>query len=230
MQLAKLPGGERVEAEPGATATCPCCDAIVIPKCGQVVSWHWAHKGADCDSWAEGESAWHSSWKAEWPSECREVVIGPHRADVCVAHRVVIELQHSHLSVEEIAEREAFYKSAVGKVVWLWDVREPFESGRLKIKPRADYYTFRWSHARRTIAACTGPVYWDLGNGRVFFAAKMHNHERDDAGRVAWGTKFEPFAGWGHVLTREDVLRRYQATSQVRETNPNLSGGLFDGC
>lgn len=226
MEWAKIPDGSRVRAEPGVTATCPCCNTTVIPKCGQVVSWHWAHKGADCDPWAECESEWHSSWKEEWPEECREVVIGPHRADVCTPNGVVVELQHSHLPVEEIQERESFYKAAVGRIVWLWDVVEPFEAGRLKIRPAGEYYTFRWSHARRTIAACTGPVYWDLGNGNVFFAAKMHHKERDEQGRIAWGTKFEPFAGWGHVITRDDLLRRYHAPVQPK-LKPSATGGLF---
>lgn len=46
--------------------------------------------------------------------------MGPHRADIRRDDGLVIELQASSISAEEIAEREAFY----GEMVWLLDGRE----------------------------------------------------------------------------------------------------------
>ena len=59
MFLARL-GAERVRATPGGCATCPMCGGKVIAKCGDIMSWHWAHEASDCDTWSEGESDWHA--------------------------------------------------------------------------------------------------------------------------------------------------------------------------
>ena len=108
--------GKRLEASPKARGTCPCCKGVVIAKCGQLVSWHWAHTVKDCDSWSEPESDWHIGWKSLFPKHCQEVTIGDHRADV-QTNRGVIEFQKSYLSVEEIQAREKHY----GNMVWVID-------------------------------------------------------------------------------------------------------------
>lgn len=108
--------GRKIQAFPGATATCPACGGEVVPKCGEIVEWHWAHKARDCDNWGEPESQWHLGWKARFPVEWQEVVMGPHRADVR-APRGVIEFQKSAISAAEIREREQFY----GKMIWVVD-------------------------------------------------------------------------------------------------------------
>lgn len=78
--------GQLIEASKGATAYCPGCGSRVRPKCGSIVTHHWAHiSGGDCDIWSEPESAWHKRWKEHFPMHCREVVMGAnneHRADV----------------------------------------------------------------------------------------------------------------------------------------------------
>lgn len=93
---------------------------MVIARCGEVNSHHWAHRRADCDPWSEPMSAWHLWWQRQFPIEQREVVIERegvrHRADVRLAHGGVLELQASHLAVEDIHEREQFY----GHMAWLF--------------------------------------------------------------------------------------------------------------
>ena len=116
--------GQLIEAKKGAIAYCPGCGNQVRPKCGAIVTHHWAHiSGGDCDAWSEPESDWHKGWKEYFPMHCREVVMGEnneHRADVRLDNGLVIELQHSSISPETIAEREQFY----GFMVWLFDARE----------------------------------------------------------------------------------------------------------
>lgn len=107
------------QAWPGAKGTCPSCGAELVPKCGEITSWHWAHKARDCDSWGEPESEWHLAWKQRFPSDWQERVMGQHRADV-LTPRGVIEFQRSGISPEEIRSREAFY----GRMVWVVDARE----------------------------------------------------------------------------------------------------------
>ncbi len=112
--------GNRIEASPGAQAHCAGCKGPLIAKCGSVNKWHWAHRSKDCDSWHEPEGAWHLGWKSMAPKEWTEVVMGPHRADIRRDDGLVIELQASTISAEEIVERENFY----GRMIWLLDGRD----------------------------------------------------------------------------------------------------------
>lgn len=100
-------GGNKVEATPGAAATCSSCRSQLIPKCGRVNRWHWAHRAGDCDRWGEGETDWHLGWKARAPMDWCEVVIPPHRADIRRDDGLVIELQHSRISPADVEAREA---------------------------------------------------------------------------------------------------------------------------
>jgi len=159
MLYARSKTGKIIEAAPHQEGYCPACGNCVIAKCGDVKVWHWSHvANRDCDPWHEPESQWHIDWKQSAP-RC-EVVIGPHRADIVTRDGVVVELQHSYLSVAEIQEREAFYQ----KMIWIFDCRDPYEQGRIQLRlDGEDRYFFRWSHSRQTIASCIMPVYLDLG-------------------------------------------------------------------
>jgi competence protein CoiA len=118
-----LVDGERQEAQPNLSGKCPACDQAMVPKCGEVKIWHWAHKGRrDCDSWWENETEWHRAWKNHFPPDWQERVryAGDgerHIADVETTHGWVIELQHSSISPEERRSRDAFYRN----VVWVVD-------------------------------------------------------------------------------------------------------------
>jgi competence protein CoiA len=164
--------GERIQAEPRMPAECPVCGARVIAKCGDIVSWHWAHTSADCDEWAEADSAWHRTWQEQFPEHMREVTMHPHRADVLTPAGVV-EIQHSYLSPEQIARREAFY----GRVTWVWDVRDAYRSGRIELRHKPGkpdrWRSFRWKHARKTIACCRGDVLMHLAPGMVLRLGRM---------------------------------------------------------
>lgn len=162
MQIA-LVGDNRRTAEPGLRGQCPACRAEVIPKCGELIVHHWAHRAAeDCDRWAEPESAWHASWKTAAPLDRREVVKAPHRADVIAGDGVICELQHSSISVDDVRERERFYGRDMR---WLFDARdkefvwEPMDNGS---EPH------RWKihrkHAWPTLGVCQRRVMLDFGD------------------------------------------------------------------
>ena len=157
---------ERRTAEPGSRGVCPGCGDALIAKCGEIVSWHWAHAhGADCDHWYEPISDWHLAWQNTAPAECREVVMGPHRADI-FEDGYVIELQHSALSVAEIKEREAFYEaSAPNGLLWLWDARDFKDRLEVRKYHRDGRVDFRWKHPRKSMFACRSRQHWDLGDG-----------------------------------------------------------------
>lgn len=112
--------GSKITPTKLSNGICPSCRHPLIAKMGQINVHHWAHEAADCDPWHESEGPWHLGWKALFKESNVERVIGPHRADVITDHGVVIELQHSSISTEEIAEREAFYKN----MIWIFDLTD----------------------------------------------------------------------------------------------------------
>jgi hypothetical protein len=115
--------GGRIKPAHHLQASCPGCGSPVIAKCGKVYVDHWAHvSNKECDPWYEPETSWHIGWKDQFEEQCREVVIGEHRADIRATRKImsvpcVIELQHSPSDVEEIIERERFYD----RMIWLLD-------------------------------------------------------------------------------------------------------------
>ena len=177
MQYAKSPLGERINAAKGLSANCPQCSAKVIPKCGELVIHHWAHEADyDCDPWWEHESEWHRSWKALAKPERTEVTLGNHRADIVRSDGTVVELQHSTISPEEIAERERFYK----KMIWLFDGTDiNDESWRLMLRPKLaslpSDVTFRFKHPRKHYGVCRAPVYVHLGHDPFTYEGKKYD-------------------------------------------------------
>lgn len=201
MFLACAQDGIRIEASPHSSATCPSCRAIVIPKCGSIVTWHWAHQASpDCDPWFEHETEWHLGWKKIVERRFCEVVIGPHRADIRGPDGVVTELQHSSISPEEIAERERFY----GNMRWIFDVSECADRFSLRTRYADDgntYTSFRWKHARKTVAWTTAPTWLDFGDGLMLRLKKIQ--------------KVGTVRGWGYETTRTDFARQYFGRSVV---------------
>ena len=178
--LYALVNGEKVQASPGLRGTCPDCKGLMIAKCGTVMPHHWAHQSlADCDSWYEGETAWHLSWKARFPMACSEVSITKdgvrHRADVQFPEGCVLEIQHSSISPEDIQAREAFY----GDMCWLFDAREAYREGRLYLnKERPGYNTYRWKFPKRTITACKKPVFLQVTDDLIWSLITIHVNEQ----------------------------------------------------
>jgi competence protein CoiA len=173
--------GQRIEAAPGLRASCSACGAVVIGKCGEQRVWHWAHRGLrDCDPWWERETEWHRAWKAEFPSQCQEVVQKApdgqkHVADVKTSHGIVIEFQHSHLPPYERRARETFYR----RMVWVVDGTRlkngaphffrTIEEGAQLSDPLLKYLVQpRRSALLKTWVESTVPVFLDFGVADVF--------------------------------------------------------------
>ena len=115
--------------------------------------------------------------------------MGPHRADIQLPPGLVIELQHSAISSEDIKSREEFYGRR--EMVWIFDAREAYEAGRLSIRDRGDYHTFRWKQPRKSIANCRAEVYLDTGYS-IFHLKRIKN--------------LSPFSGWGLQINRADFI------------------------
>ena len=111
---------------------------------------------------ANRDTEWHRGWQLEVPAQCREVVIGPHRADIVTPTAgAFVELQHSNLSVPEIREREDYYGRSMR---WIWDCREAYDSGRLDLRQQ-DTAALRSGGSIRgnQLPSCRRPVLLHLG-------------------------------------------------------------------
>jgi competence protein CoiA len=187
---ARTAGGLRVAPTPGASGACPVCEGPVIAKCGEINAWHWAHEsGNDCDPWSEPLTDWHRAYQGLSPSERCEVTAGGHRADILAKDGTVVELQHSSLPVEDIRAREAHYGRSL---LWVFDAREAFASGRLTLARGKDdsYVRFRWKQPRRSILECKRMVMLDLGEGLLLRIGRIHPPPK--------------CAGWGYLYSTAD--------------------------
>jgi competence protein CoiA len=97
---------------------CDICGSDTLAKCGEKVMWHWAHKSKmECDPWWENETEWHRNWKEKFPENFREIVHKcetsgeKHRADIKSDRGIILEIQNSPISLEELRSRENFYKN-----------------------------------------------------------------------------------------------------------------------
>lgn len=154
---------KKSKAEPGLDGGCPWCGGEMIPKCGDVMIWHWAHKVNPCDT--KEETEWHLRWKSRLPQEWVETEVlkdGVRKiADVMTDYREVVEFQHSPISYGEIKEREKHY----GFMRWVIDASEAHLEGRIK---RIGQYEIRWKRPKRNWTYCKRPVWLDFGDGSVF--------------------------------------------------------------
>jgi hypothetical protein len=147
-------GGQKRLPFPKGRGSCPGCGGLLIAKCGPINAHHWAHdRRADCDAWSEPLGPWHLGWQDLVRPDFVEVVRAPHRADVVGNGGVVVELQHSPISAEDVAAREAFY----GGLVWLFDATHRF--AYMKSGERAFFSLGQTKH----LELCTKPVFLDFG-------------------------------------------------------------------
>lgn len=112
--------GQKILPYPKAQGTCAVCSAETLAKCGQKIMWHWAHKSKmECDPWWENETEWHRKWKELFPESFREITHHcettgeKHRADIKSHNGIILEIQNSPISLEELRSRENFYKNLV---------------------------------------------------------------------------------------------------------------------
>lgn len=214
--------GLQIPAEPHRQAICPQCGGEVLSKCGQINIWHWAHKCAgDCDTWHEPETEWHLAWKElAWVELC-EVKMGDHRADIRSRSGLVIELQNSPISPEEIREREEFY----GNMIWIVNAQDfasrisltrtyERDSGKLHSSKLV------WKHPRESWRAAEEPVLLDLGDATLrmvlqeryrFSDTKYAVHELSDepvygAIELVWIHHFSGYGTYSFNLMRKSAL------------------------
>lgn len=252
MQYAVNDDRRRIEAFKGGRALCPICEGQVLAKCGEIMVHHWAHEaGLDCDGWFEPETEWHRAWKALFPPESVEVPFGEHRADILTRKGVVIELQNSSITGEEIRARENCYKRMV------WIVNATQFADRLFLMERygeSNCFKLRWKSLRPTWQFAKKPVYLDLGPGCLSDlmgrqVLSVHEHpgipmqkriERSMYGSIDVGNFGSSSLlllntlhakGWGSVkaMRRDDLLAALGAPNRSLDGFSFVSADSLDG-
>jgi competence CoiA-like predicted nuclease len=201
MQFALNQFKQRIKPAPKSIGFCPSCGSSLIPKCGQILCWHWSHKTLDCDPWYEPESEWHRNWKNLFPDDWQEVTIGNHRADVKTP-RGVVEFQASSISSTEVQEREDFY----GRMIWVVKA-DTFDLNR-RLSPVADsfYYAALCKSIGRRPQLPQGNLFDLLG--KDLHRQEQHQKEYQEAevkiklwenkARAIWNTSWlrDPMYKW----------------------------------
>lgn len=187
-------------------------DAVVkqecyCPYCGERLSQkrytdrrsHFAHypKSICKDTWAGSYdmSDWHYDWQNSFPKDNQEVMLAlgdiKHRADVLIG-RTVTEFQRSNISSKAFSDRNNFYFNLGYKVIWVFDFREQFTSGRLRCD--ADRKTFYWTKPRNTFNL------YEILTGQVELFLQVAGEEENCLVKVAniSSAGFEEFtvSGW----------------------------------
>jgi len=134
---------------------CPYCGERLFQRKGEIRRHHFAHMpGKVCkDTWEAtyDMSDWHYDWQNSFPKANQEVLLSmgeiKHRADVLIG-RTVTEFQRSNLAAKTFSDRNSFYFNLGYKVVWVFDLREHFSSGRLRCD--SDRKTFHWTKPKNT--------------------------------------------------------------------------------
>jgi competence CoiA-like predicted nuclease len=157
MIYAKDEKGNKIKASRKAIATCFHCGEKLIPKCGEVNTWHWSHsKKTECESIGKDMSQWHIDWQEMFPEENREVKVmykDSYRiADVKLNSGLVIEFQHSPILNEVIWEREKAHEN----MIWILD----YTSNYYRIfREGKDMYYMTLTGFKKNFAYSNKPIY-----------------------------------------------------------------------
>lgn len=166
------------DAEKGQAYYCPVCGNQVIPRQGEVNSWHFAHVTSCVDDWKYDMSEWHRNWQNRFPESTREVVIEykgeSHRADILTGG-YVIEFQHSPITSTEFERRNLFYTKAGYKVIWVFDETEAYANEYI-IGSGDNCDKFVWKWPNRAIASVVPQFTSDVA---IIFQLIAEDDEND---------------------------------------------------
>lgn len=132
-------------------AICQCCGSSVIAKTGDKKVWHWAHEFlGDCTQKGKGE--WHYFWQDQLDItevEVRDPKWPNNIADICIRDPrlpdgyLVVELQESAISLEDIHQRNQAYKH----ILWITNnLNNKPHKRNFKDKSLNTYAIFKHTH------------------------------------------------------------------------------------
>lgn len=161
MLYAKV-NGIKSRAIPNVDAICPCCEEEVIPKCGDVKIWHFAHKKAsDCPNTGKGD--WHYWWQDQFDDDYVEVRVEKGNririADVLLPSGKVLEFQDSSISADVINQRERFY--GADNLVWIFNFTNKLSNLKF-YKSGNGRVLIEWKYPRHIITNCKAKVMLNI--------------------------------------------------------------------
>lgn len=179
---------------------CPSCGAPLIVRKGEVRQHHFAHRpNRLCkDTWERSGphgydvSSWHNEWQSMFPENNQEVCLHLgevcHRADVLV-DRTVVEFQHSILSPTVFDDRNNFYLNLGYKVVWLFDITDLYENGKIRYCEEDEACCFSWPKPKKTFSA------YDINKGEIELFFHVADEKNSKIFQVVWASDrgFEEF-------------------------------------
>lgn len=162
---------------------CPYCGAPLTVKKGDIRKHHFAHKiGHLCrDEWERNgiydKSEWHYNWQDQFPLENQEISLTlgstKHRADV-VIDRTVIEFQHSILRKEDFDNRNNFYFNLGYKVVWLFDVEDLIEDGKITYSlDEKNLLNVKWKNPKKAFNP------YDVEEGKIDLFLQFYDFNKE---------------------------------------------------
>lgn len=180
---------------PNIVYLCPSCSGELVIKKGNVRVSHFAHKSIiQCDDYDNDMSEWHRNWQKKFPLKNREVVLrmnksDPHagyyihlvrRTDV-LCYGYAIEFQNSPITSEEFDERNKFYNKLEYKVVWIFNMIDAFQNGKIDCyeewqSNKDNGGKFSWSYASKTFINYNSE---DKNVILIFQTADYSNNEED---------------------------------------------------
>lgn len=148
----------------GQKELCPVCNAIVTGKIYREKQNHFAHLPDENCSLSNGLiSDWHLSWQSLFEvTEYRFPELGL-RADVLFRNGLVLELQHSNISYEELRNRENGYK----KMIWLFDATN-FDSEKFYM----DDFIY-WHYPNKNWLCYTKPAFFQVNEYTIIQFTNM---------------------------------------------------------
>ena len=164
---------------------CQICDQPVMQKRGEIRIHHFSHYSphgshaniVPCsDLWSYDMSDWHMDWQKRFSSDDIEKVLKigkeKHIADLLIDN-IVVEFQHSPISLEDFNERNSFYFNCGYKVIWVFDLIEDMDNGRIRF---GDYEgCYKWAYVKKIFKSL------DLGDTKATIYFQFNDCD-DDCG------------------------------------------------
>ena len=138
----------------------------LMAKRGTTLKHHFAHhQNTACDS--KNKTEWHINWQKNF--EEIEIPFPPkHVADI-VHGDLVIEIQHSNISTNDISSREETY----GNMIWIFDVKNSVTGSEFICRDDAGKCIVKLN--RKCLFQTTKPTYYDCGK---YLLRKISLHNR----------------------------------------------------
>ena len=191
---------------------CPICGEDVKLKKGKINAPHFAHQNGACsDNWNYDMSWWHRKMQNYFSQEYREIIVTHnnrrHRADILIDN-IVIEFQHSPISISEFNDRNCFFKEAGYRLAWIFDLSEQYESENIYCHEQRDLdYLMHWKHPKKIFSN----IQYLSDSNKNFVLWFAYNDEDSDLlllDKVIW----TPINEYGERIMNRFMVSQYIKT------------------